>query len=317
MKINQKTKVGLLATAAIVVLILGVNYLKGKSIFSDNVPLYAFYENVDGLQVSNPVLMYGTKVGQVDHIDIQPGNKYNVVVRFHVYGKVLIPKNSIAKIISSDLIGSKAIEIVKGDSRDYARNDDTLSGTVQESLTQSLEKVVAPVRTKVENLISSVDTIVSALNAIFTPATNENLRQSFTSISASMDNIQKASGKLDQFLGSETNRITAIMTDVHSIANNLKQNNANITRAINNFAAISDTLAAMNLKQTMDEVNTVMVRVSTILSKVENGEGSLGLLLNDKKLYENLQNASKSLDELVKDMKLNPNKYLHFSIVNF
>lgn len=321
MKISNETKVGILATFAIVIVILGVNFLKGKNVFSKNVILYAKYTDAQNLQASNPVIMHGFQIGQVDDLELIREDSLNVLVKFHIYGDIEVPKNSVAKIISSDLLGSKAMEIlpgdpalVSGDDKMVSRND-TLTGEVEISLTESVNKVVAPVKEKVEKLISSVDTIMTGLNEVFNTETKQGLRMSFSSIQGSLANLESTTASLDEFVDDETGRIRAIMINVEKIAENIKNNNAAITRAIENFANISDSLRASNLKQTISEANAVVGQVQQIVAGIQKGEGSVGKLLKDDKLYANLEKASKNLDKLVLDLKNNPGRYLNVSLI--
>ncbi|MGZ5242738.1 MAG: MlaD family protein [Bacteroidia bacterium] len=318
MKISNETKVGILATFAIVIVILGVNFLKGKNVFSRNINLYAKYASVDGLAVSNPVIMYGLKVGQVDALELLevPEGDKRIIIKFHIYGDIQIADNTIAKIISSDLLGSKAVELIPGNGKELVSRNDTLPGEVELSLSQSISKVVAPVQEKIEKLVGSVDTIVSGLNSVFNETTQNDLRMSFSSIKGTLGNVEGTTQTLDEFVNSETGRLRTILINVNSISENIKNNNVAITRAIENFSGISDSLRSANLKQTLMEANVAVTKFSAIVSKIERGEGSVGLLMNDDKLYENLRNASKNLDKLVIDLKANPGRYINVSIIN-
>jgi phospholipid/cholesterol/gamma-HCH transport system substrate-binding protein len=314
-KVSNETKVGILATFAIVIVILGVNFLKGKNVFSKNIILYAKYPDVQNLSPSNPVILHGVQVGQVDAQELIIEGENRVLVKFHIAGDVKIPNNSTAKIISSDLLGSKALVILPGNGMDIAARGDTLRGEVEVSLTESISKVVAPVQKKVEKLIGSVDTIMTGLNEVFNADTRETLRQSFTSIKGSLTNLEATTGTLNTFIEDETGRIKDVVSDVQKISENLKNNNAAITRAIENFASISDSLRAANLKQTLAQVNDVVTQVNTLVEGIQKGDGSLGKLLKDDKLYANLEKASDKLDKLVADLKANPGRYVNFSLI--
>ncbi|RYD81975.1 MAG: MCE family protein, partial [Sphingobacteriales bacterium] len=202
MKISNETKVGILATFAIVIIILGVNFLKGKNVFSRNINLYSKYPAVDGLSASNAVLLYGLQVGQVDALELMdvPEGENKIVIKFHIRGDVKVPDNTVAKIISSDLLGSKALELIPGNSQTIATRNDTLPGLVELSLTASISKVVAPVQEKVERLVGSIDTIVSGLNQVFNESTKSDLRTSFHSIKESLENVEGTTKTLDVFV---------------------------------------------------------------------------------------------------------------------
>lgn len=316
LKISNETKVGILATFAIVIVILGINFLKGKNVFSRNVILYSFYPNVDGLSASNPVLMHGLKVGQVDELELDKHGKDNILVKFHIQGEVTIPKNTVAKIVSSDLLGSKAIELVPGNSRSLAERYDTLPGVVEMSLTESINKVVAPVKQKVEKLITSVDTVVTTLNSVFNEQAKHDLQTSFHSVRASLQNLESTTGEVNTFVTGETGRIRNILASVNHITEQLDKSAPAINRAIENFAAISDSVRAANLQQTITKLNQTISQVNTIMDKAQRGEGTLGKLLSDDKLYNNLQDASKDLDKLIVDLKANPGRYVNFSVIS-
>lgn len=317
MKISNETKVGILAAFALVVLILGFTFLKGKNIFSSQVRIFAKYEDADGLNKSNPVMLHGLQVGAVDEIMLINEGEKKILVKFHVANDVKIPVNSIARIVSSDLLGSKAIEILPGDATAFIKDEGTITGNIELSLTESISKVVAPVQQKVENLIGSVDTVVTALNAIFNEDTRVNLRGSFQSIRAAVRNIETTTGYVDSLTRQETRRIQLVLANMESITRNLQENNTVITRSLQNFAAITDSIRAGNLKKTIIETNQAMADFNKIIAKINSGQGSIGLLVNDNKLYENLNAASKNLDKLVLDLKANPSRYVNFSIIDF
>ena len=314
MKISNETKVGILAAFAIIILILGFNFLKGNDLFTKSIKLSSKYPDVEGLNKGNPVMLYGLAVGRVDDIVLTNDSRKKVLVKYHVNDDVILPMNSIAKIVSLDILNSKAIQLIPGNSMKNIADNDTLIGDVELSLSSSVSKVVAPVKEKIESLLGAVDTVVSGFNDILNEQTKRDLRSSFHSIRESVMNIENVTGHLDSFAKNETGRIKTILTDVQSITSNFKNNNATLSRAIENFGAISDSLRAANLKQTLLEANKAMTQINEIINKVQDGKGSLGMLLKDDKLYNNLEASSKDLDLLVKDIKANPKHYVHFSV---
>ena len=314
MKISNETKIGAMAAIAIVILILGFNFLKGNELFTSEIKLSARYNNIDGLNKGNPVLLYGLAVGRVDDLELlnEPNRKIKVI--FHINEDVKLPTNSVAKIISSDILGSKALELMPGNSKLFVKTKDTIAGDIELSLSSSISKVVAPVKDKIETLLGSVDTVVNGFNEILNEDTKRDLKASFHSINRTVRNIEKVSGQVDSFAVNETGRIRSILLDVQSITSNFKSNSTAINRAIENFGAISDSLRASNLKQTIKEADLAMRQVNEIITKINSGKGTLGLLINDDKMYNNLETASKDLDGLIQDLKANPKRYVHFSI---
>ncbi|TKC09230.1 MlaD family protein [Pedobacter frigoris] len=308
MKIANETKVGILAAFSIALLIIGYNFLKGNAIFSSETVLYAKYSHVDGLAVSKPVLINGYQIGRVDQLQLQPDG--SILATLKIKGKYEIPKNSIAKLESTDLLGSKAIVMALGTGNDFAEDGDTLNANVQKGILETVQ----PVQKKAEMIIAKMDSILTSVNSILNPNFQKNVDKSFNSIASTLASLEATSKKVDNLVGSEGSRISVILANVEAISNNLKQNNEKITSILNNVNSITDQVAAANFKQTIDNANKAVGDLQSIVSKINQGQGTLGLLVNDTKMYENLNNASKNLDNLMIDLKANPKRYVHFSV---
>jgi len=308
MKIANETKVGILAAFSIALLIIGYNFLKGNAIFSSETVLYAKYSRVDGLAVSKPVLINGYQIGRVDKLQLLPDG--SILATLKIKGKYEIPRNSVAKLESTDLLGSKAIVMALGTGNDFAQDGDTLNANVQKGILETVQ----PVQKKAELIIGKMDSILTSVNSILNPNFQKNVDKSFNSIASTLSSLESTSKKVDNLVGSEGSRISAILANVEAISGNLKQNNAKISAILNNINSITDQVAAANFKQTIDNANKAVVDLQSIVGKINNGEGTLGLLVNDTKMYDNLNNASKSLDNLMIDLKANPKRYVHFSV---
>jgi phospholipid/cholesterol/gamma-HCH transport system substrate-binding protein len=308
MKIANETKVGIMAAFSIAILIIGYNFLKGNAIFSNETILYAKYSHVDGLAVSKPVLINGFQIGRVDKLELQPDG--SILATLKIKGKYEIPKNSIAKLEQTDLLGSKAIVMALGSGADYAQDGDTLNANVAKGLLETVQ----PVQKKAEVIIAKMDSILTSVNSILNPNFQKNVDKSFNSIASTLSSLEATSKKVDHLVGSEGSRVSAILANVESISNNLKKNNEKINAILDNIGTVTDQVAAANFKQTIDNANKAVADLQGIVSKVNNGQGSLGLLVNDTKMYDNLNNASKNLDNLIIDLKQNPKRYVHFSV---
>ncbi|WP_214229321.1 MlaD family protein [Pedobacter sp. B4-66] len=308
MKIANETKVGILAAFSIALLIIGYNFLKGNAIFSSETVLYAKYSRVDGLAVSKPVLINGYQIGRVDKLQLLTDG--SILATLKIKGKYEIPRNSVAKLESTDLLGSKAIVMALGSGSDFAQDGDTLNANVQKGILETVQ----PVQKKAELIIGKMDSILTSVNSILNPNFQKNVDKSFNSIASTLSSLESTSKKVDNLVGSEGTRISAILANVEAISGNLKQNNAKISAILNNINSITDQVAAANFKQTIDNANKAVVDLQSIVGKINSGEGTLGLLVNDTKMYDNLNNASKSLDNLMIDLKENPKRYVHFSI---
>ncbi|MBB6499400.1 MlaD family protein [Pedobacter cryoconitis] len=308
MKIANETKVGILAAFSIALLIIGYNFLKGNSIFSSETLLYARYSRVDGLAISKPVLINGFQIGRVDKLVLQPDG--SILATLRIKGKYDIPKSSIARLESTDLLGSKAIVMSLGSGKDYAQEGDTLNSKVEKNLMETVQ----PVQKKAEMIIGKMDSILTSVNSILNPDFQKNVNKSFNSIASTLASLEGTSKKVDGLVGSESKRIAAILANAESISSNLKNNNERINAILANINKITDQVAAANFKQTIDNANKAVADLQGIVSKVNDGKGTLGLLVNDTKMYDNLNNASKNLDNLIIDLKANPKRYVHFSV---
>jgi len=308
MKIKNETKVGVLAAFAIALLIIGYNFLKGNSIFSTETTLYAKYTQVDGLGVSKPVLVNGFQIGRVDKLELKPDG--SILATLKIKDEYQIPKNTIARLESTDLLGGKAIVMVLGNSTEYAEDGYTLNANVEKGLMDAVQ----PVQKKAELIITKMDSILTSVNSILNPNFQKNVEKSFTSISATLASLESTSKKVDNLVGSESSRLSNILSNVEAITANFKNNGTKIDAVLTNLNTVTDKMAALNFKETIDKANKAMADLQAAISDLKGGKGSLGKLLNDDQLYNNLNNASKNLDALMIDLKANPKRYVHFSV---
>lgn len=308
-KVSNETKVGALTAIAITMLVLGYNFLKGKDLFTSTNTYYAIYDRVDGLAASNPVTINGYRIGQVTKVTLITEDSVRLKVAFEVNSDVQVGDSAIAKIFDADLFGSKAIELVLRDTvpQKILKNGDTLISLVQPSLATSVSAIVSPVKDKAESLIESLD-------SVFGGETGNDLKGTIANLNAITTNFKNTSKRLEGIVASQEKRLDIIFANVQSISTNLKNNNEAITATIQNLKSVSDTLAALKIQNLVAKAESALAQVNAITEKINNGEGSIGLLVNDKKLYNNLNQSSASLDELLKDLKAHPKRYVHFSI---
>jgi phospholipid/cholesterol/gamma-HCH transport system substrate-binding protein len=304
LKINNETKVGSLALIAVALLILGFNYLKGTSLFSESFNLYAEYQNIDGLTAGNKILINGMQVGQVNSLKYEPASG-KIRVDFSIMEKVPIPEDSRAMVFSSDLLGSKAINLVLGSSSIILEDGALVKDSIAPTLAERVEKEVLPLKDRVESAIIGIDSFVAGLNRVLGDDNKDN-------ITVSLTNLRRTTHRLDSVM----NKVDVMVSSAKSIMNNFEKNNATINRIISSSAVFTDSLAAQSgkIRGIITQAESSLSNFKTILGKVDRGEGSLGLLLNDKELYNNLSSSSKSLDSLLVDVRKHPKRYVHFSV---
>ena len=308
MKISNETKTGALTALAITVLILGYSYLKGGDVFSGSNKFYAVYRSVEGLTVSKPVLVNGFQIGRVSKMELHADGR--TTVEFKIDPKYNVPVNTLAKLQSTDLLGSKAIVFELGNSTEFAQDEDTLRADIQGSLAESLQ----PIQKKAEVLITKVDSALGAINKIMNPTFQKNVDRSFASIANSLQTLESTTKKIDAIVGAQSTHINGIMANAETVSGNLKTSTAKLNGISTNFERFSNDLANSNIKGTLENANKAVGELQSTLSKVNSTDGSLGLLLNDTKMYDNLNSASNNLNNLFLDIKAHPSRYVHFSV---
>lgn len=314
-KISPEVKVGIVALIAIALLVWGMNFLKGKNILSSPTEFYAIYQDIDGMGVSSPVRINGFTVGKVTQVEFHPDNSGRILVKFELNKEFAIPSNTIARIYNADLMGTKALQLSLGNAMAYANSGDTLKSDVEQGLKDEVNKQVLPLKNKAEDLISSIDSVMTVITTVLDKDARTSLTNSLISLNRTFNTMELAMVKLDSMIYKNDYRVSNIMANVESITTNLHNNNEAIANVIKNFEAISDTLAKSQIKTTIKNLDASLYQFDQIMTKVNKGEGSIGLLINDKSLYNNLSSASHQLDALIADMKERPKRYVSFSLL--
>lgn len=313
-QIKREYIIGIVIIVIAILFFWGIYFLKNTNVFSKQVEFVSKYEKIPGLLKDNPVVINGLRVGKVKDLGLMPNNSGMIYVKVVLYKKIKIPTNSEMLIINSDLLGAKAVEIVLGNSKTYANSGDTLSSKVTKSLQEEVNAQVLPIKIKAEQLMASFDTLLTSLRSILNENTQENLRRSFEAIRFSIGNIQDVTFNLDTLITSEKNRVRRISENIESITANFKTNNSKLNNIINNFSSISDSLSKVHLVQTIHDADKAVRDFSLITDKINKGKGSMGMLINNDSLYNNLQSSADEMKKLLEDMRLNPDRYVHFSI---
>lgn len=314
MKLKKEIIIGIVFIGALGLFIWGFNFLKGFNLFKEQRVFYAVYDRVSGLSKANTVSVNGLKVGQVSDIYFEPNFSGNIIVELTIETKIPIPRNSVALIYSSDLMGSKAINLKLGDAGDYLLSGDTLFTEVEASLKEAVNQQIQPLKLKAEELILSIDSVVTVIKEIFNEQAKENLTNSLTSIQQTFKNLESTSYNLDTLVAAQKTRLSQIMMNLESITTTIANNKENIDNILANFSTLSDSLARAKIPQTFENINRVADDVAAIVDKVNKGEGSLGMLVNDEELYLNLKETANQLQLLLEDVRLNPKRYVRFSL---
>lgn len=308
---------------SIAFLIYGINYLKGIDLFMNQREYHAIYDRVDGITPASPVLYNGLKVGQITEMNLievevkdstgKPALVYKHFVTFVIDNDDFqFSKNSIARLISSDFL-NRAMEIVPMPGPDIEKGD-TLFGEGQQSLTEKVDAQIAPIKKKAEELLASLDTMVTVVSSVLGD-NKEDLALSIQTIKKSLNNLQSITAKIDEMVETERGKVSSILSKIDNVAANIQKNNSSIDKTIDNMAAISDSIAGADITATINKVKENLEKFSNIMEKINNGEGSFGKLVMTDSLYNEVHATNQQLVRLIENVKEHPNRYLHFSVI--
>ena len=295
---------------ALGLLYFGMNYLKGSDVFSKSRYFFAIYEKVDGLNTDNVILVNGFKVGRVAQITLIPEKGNLIMVKMEILEDQLnIPDSSVARIVSEDVLGTKAISLEFTQDTNFHVSGDTLISDIDEALQSIIEEKLAPLQIQIEGVIAEARDLVSATKILVT-TTNESIEKAKTS----MDIINKTTADVDKLVVAQNENLTRVLGDITAIASNIRNNSKNINAILENVATISDSLTRANYAAAIQNATNALTQLDSMITKINEGEGSLGMLLNDDKLYNNLEQASLEIDKLAEDLRVNPERYVHISV---
>lgn len=322
MRVSKEFKVGLLVVLGLLLLFIGVNFLKGGGLFGKNREFYAVFEQSSGLQPSNEVQLNGVKVGQVLEVGLHSEDASKVVVKFSIDNDELkIPRSSEVWLVSADILGTKALDLqvkhdlVSADELSYYEDQDTfLMAQTEQSLEDQINQEILPLKKKTEELIGSVESIIVSVNAFWDTSAAYTIDESLYEVRDAISTFGELASNLSNLVASETEQVDRILKDVHEITDNLSNKSDQISNVIDNISAISDTLAESDIKSVIVEARTTLTEVNSLLSEVNSGQGTLGKLLHSDSLHDELVKSNISLQNLLDDFSANPNKFVHFSV---
>ncbi len=302
MKYSKEIKVGFLALIGVMMSIFSYNYLKGINLFEKNRKFTVKYEKVDGLSASNPVTLNGFKIGKVQKINFNPNNTRELLVDIIIENDVLFPKTSLAELYETGLIGGKAIAIIpdyKNDST-IASDGDLLKGVIKPGLTELVNQILPQVQLQIEALIKNAEIVLGNINTLFDEETKQELRSSIQDFSNLTKNLSETSDEISNLIVNNSENLTNTISE--------------LSKASSNIRTISDSISEEEVLKITSNLNELVSNLNTITRSLKDSEGTAGQLINDKSIYKNLENATNELNILIKDIKLNPGRYINFSV---
>ena len=302
MKFTKEIKVGFLAVLGIMMSVFSYNYLKGINLFDKNRKFIVKYGKVDGLSVSNPVTMNGFKIGKVQKINFNSKNTRELLVDIIIDNDVVFAKTSLAELYETGLIGGKAIAIIpdyKNDST-IALDGDYLKGVITPGLTELVNQILPQVQLQIEAVMKNAEIVLQNINTLFDDETKKELKSSIEDFSNLTSSLSETSDEISKLIANNSENLTNSLSDFRSASNNIK--------------SITDSLNSDDIKSITTNLNSLVNNLNSITTSLKNSEGTAGKLINDKSIYDNLENATNQLNRLIEDIKLNPSRYINFSI---
>jgi len=302
LKYSKEIKVGFLALIGVMMSVFSYNYLKGINLFEKNRKFTVKYEKVDGLSASNPVTLNGFKIGKVQKINFNPNNTRELLVDIIIENDVLFPKTSLAELYETGLIGGKAIAIIpdyKNDST-IASDGDLLKGVIKPGLTELVNQILPQVQLQIEALIKNAEIVLGNINTLFDEETKQELRSSIQDFSNLTKNLSETSDEISNLIVNNSENLTNTISE--------------LSKASSNIRTISDSISEEEVLKITSNLNELVSNLNTITRSLKDSEGTAGQLINDKSIYKNLENATNELNILIEDIKLNPGRYINFSV---
>lgn len=300
MKYTKEVKTALLALVAILLFIFGYSFLKGKNWFDSSRTFYVIYNDVEGLSPSSPVTINGLEVGNVTNIGFLD-NSGKLIVTFIVDNEFPFSKNSVAQVYGGGLIGGKSLAILpEYEKGNLAKSGDTLPGAIEEGLLELVNERLTPLQEKVERVIVSTDSLINAFNEIMNEEARKDLKKSFKDLSITVASLKSTAQSADNIFTENAPKIKRTFTNLDEMSTNLNN--------------LSDTISKVDIRKMTNDLEQAVANFEDVTNKLTNGEGTAAKLINDPTVYNNLERATNQLDELIQDVKLNPKRYVHFSI---
>jgi phospholipid/cholesterol/gamma-HCH transport system substrate-binding protein len=300
LKITREVKTAVLVIGSILLFFWGYSFLKGKNLFDTTRKFYVIYENVEGLAPSAAVTINGLTVGKVNTITIEPKTG-KLLVEIQMDNDVPVAKSSTASIYEPGFIGGKQIAINPNfEDTNYAKSGDYLKPEVKLGLTASLEKNLAPIQEKLDKVLANADALLTNLNDVLDASTKANLKKTIAELNKTMTNFSSVSASADKILTDNKDKLGSAV--------------ANLDKTTGNFAKISEDLEKANLGQTVENLEKTLVNVNKMMADMESGKGTMGKLMKDEAMYNNLTNASKEIELLLQDLRLHPTRYVNVSL---
>jgi len=301
MKISREVKTAVLVIVSLILIVFLFNYLKGQNLLDSSRKVYVVYDNVEGLVSSSPVTINGYTIGRVQEIGFTNDGSAKIKVLLSIEDDIQFSKNSKAELYDTGLIGGKGVSIIPAfDNAENVVSGDELIGTSKSGIMDMVGETLAPLQDKLGILLISADSLLTNINDVFDQPTKNSLKRGISELEGTISSFKSTSISLNELISNNKEKLDNTVAKFECISSNL--------------SSITDSIANANLAKTINDLQATIGNFNNLLSSIESGEGSIGKLLKDEGLYNNLEGATKQMEQLLQDMKLNPKRYVHFSL---
>lgn len=290
MKLSYEIKTAVLVLSGIFLFIVGFSYLKSNDVFVSDRLFYAIYDDVEGVSKGTPVTISGFNVGSVQDIKFYK-NTSKLLLKFRVENDFTFSNNSIAQIYETGLIGGKALSVIPKYGEQLAKSGDTLKSSIAPGLTELVNDKLSPLQEKIESMVVSADSVLLSLNSVLNTEAKLEIQSSIKNFSSTVTDLKSSASTLDEMLNTNKNQINNIISNVNETSNEL----SSLSIVVDNLTKSSNS-------------------IEKIINEISNGDGSLNKLIFEDDLINSLDSASKNINLLIKDLRLNPKRYVHFSL---
>jgi phospholipid/cholesterol/gamma-HCH transport system substrate-binding protein len=308
MKFSKEARIGLMVAVSVLVLFAGFYFLKGSNVFSSENDYYAYYDNVSGLQPSAAVQLKGMSIGKVSAIQLN--GKEKVKVTISINKKIRLPAGTLANLTSLDMLGTKGISLDLGNGSEMLEDGSMLPSAIEGGLMDKLSVEVTPLLQDVRLVVNHVDSVLLAVNQIFSQRTRDDLQKSIAALHTSMDHFSNVSGALDRQSGT----IEKVIGNANRITTNLANNNENIDQTLKNLRTTTSNLSQARIQETIAKLDKMADELGQVSRKLNEGQGTLGMAINDKQMYNEINTTLKSLSDLAADLKQHPTRYINLTV---
>jgi phospholipid/cholesterol/gamma-HCH transport system substrate-binding protein len=313
MRVSNETKVGALTVIAVTLIIIGFNFLKGRTIFKSGNFIYAKYHDTKGLIVSNPVYVNGYQVGTVFEIENSNAQLSDISVAIKMNDNYQIPSNSIATIQENPL-GTNSIYISLGKATTYLKNGDTVKTAPATSLLGDFMNTLSPMGEQFKKTIDELRKVLVNVNTVMDDQNKSNFKELISNLTKTSDNLNKSMASIEKMVDQKGGSIAQTADNINGFTKNLAENNKKITNIINNLDSTSQAIKDANLNQTIKEIQSALAGINMTLQKLNTGNGTAAKIMNDPSVYTELKNTINSVNTLVDDIKVHPKRYINISV---